>query len=296
MYAMSARVGLIGTGIMGKAIATRFLKSGYKLVVYNRTKEKAESLKALGAVVADSPMQVAKNSDLIMTVVKDASAVEQVAFGDNGIIHGKHDGLVLADVSTINPVASRAIAKRLQENGIIMLDAPVMGGPRFAEQGTLVVMIGGNKQTYEKYKKVFDTMASKTFYLGDSGAAHAMKLALNLQIAMIALALSEGITLTKSAGLNPELFLQILNSTYFKTGMSENKGPKMIKNNFEATFALKMMTKDLDTINEAAKAFNVILPMASLAEQLYRAATNSGFADLDYTGILAFLEKMNGLK
>lgn len=295
-YVMSARVGLIGTGIMGKAIATRFLKSGYKVVVYNRTREKAESLKALGAVVADNPMQVAKNSDLIMTVVKDASAVEQVAFGDKGIVHGKHDGLVLADVSTINPVASRTIAKRLEEKGITMLDTPVMGGPRLAEQGTLVVMIGGNRQTYEKYKKVFDTMATKTFYLGDNGAAHAMKLALNLQIAMIALALSEGITLTKSAGLNPELFLQILNSTYFKTGMSENKGPKMIKDNFETTFALRMMMKDLDTINEAARAFNVTLPMASLAEQLYRGANNCGFADLDYTGILAFLQKINGLK
>jgi len=293
---MSARVGLIGTGIMGKAIATRFLKSGYKLVVYNRTREKTEPLKALGAIIADSPMQVAKSSDLVITVVKDANAVEQIAFGDNGIIRGKHDGLVLADVSTINPVASRAIAKRLKEDGITMLDTPVMGGPRLAEEGTLVVMVGGSKETYEKYKKVFDAMGSKTFYLGDNGAAHAMKLALNLQIAMIALALSEGITLTKSAGLNPELFLQILNSTYFKTGMSENKGPKMIKNNFETTFALRMMMKDLDTINEAAKAFNVTLPMASLAEQLYRAAANSSFADLDYTGILAFLEKINGLK
>ncbi len=293
---MSTRVGLIGTGIMGKAIATRFVKSGYKLVVYNRTIEKVESLKALGAVIAESPMQVAKNSDLIITVVKDASAVEDVAFGENGIIHGKHDGLVLADVSTINPVVSRTIAKRLKENGITMLDTPVMGGPKLAEEGRLVVMVGGSKETYEKYKKVFDTMGSKTFYLGDNGSAHALKLALNLQIAMLALALSEGITLTKSAGLNPELFLQVLNSTYFKTGMSENKGPKMIRNNFETTFALRMMMKDLATINEAAKAFNVALPMTSLAEQLYRAAANSSFADLDYTGILAFLERINGLR
>ncbi|MGH9934035.1 MAG: NAD(P)-dependent oxidoreductase, partial [Nitrososphaerales archaeon] len=132
---MSTRVGLIGTGMMGKAIATRLLKSGYKITVYNRTKEKAESLKALGALVADTPMQVAKNSDLVMTVVKDAPAVEQIAFGEKGIIHARHDGLVLADVSTINPVSSRAIAKRLEENGITMLDTPVMGGPRLAEQG-----------------------------------------------------------------------------------------------------------------------------------------------------------------
>lgn len=293
---MSAKVGIIGTGIMGKAVATRLLKSGYKLTVYNRTKEKAESLKSLGATVADSPKQVAKDSDLIITVVKDAAAVESIAFGSDGIINGKHADLTVADMSTINPVASRAIAKRLKENGITMLDTPVMGGPKLAEQGTLVVMVAGNKEAYEKYKSVFDTIGNKTFYLGDNGAAHAMKLALNLQIAMIALALSEGITLTKGAGLNPELFLQILNSTYFKTGMSENKGPKMIKNNFEATFSLQMMMKDLDTIKEAAKAFNLSLPMASLADKLYREAASSGFADLDYTGILAFIEKTSGLK
>jgi len=157
-------------------------------------------------------------------------------------------------------------------------------------------MIGGSKEVYEKYKNVFDVIGSKTFYLGDNGAAHAMKLALNLQIAIIALALSEGVTLTRGAGLDPELFLQILNSTNFKTGMSENKGPKMIQGNFEPTFTLKMMTKDLDTINEATNAFNLSLPMASLADKLYRDATRSGFAELDYTGILAFIEKSSGLE
>jgi 3-hydroxyisobutyrate dehydrogenase len=288
------RVGLIGTGIMGKAIATRFLASGYKLSVYNRTREKAESLGSMGAFVANSPAEIAQTSDIVLTVVKDADAVREVVFGKDGIIHGKCE--VLADVSTINPMASREIASRLKEYGIAMLDTPVMGGPKFAEQGTLVVMVGGDKGTYEKFRDVFDIMGNKTFYLGGNGSAHAMKLSLNLQIAMIALALSEGITLAKSSGLDPETFLQILNSTYFKTGMSENKGPKMAKDSFETSFALKMMAKDIETINEAARAFNISLPMASLAGQLYRAAANSSFGDLDYTGILAFLQKINGLK
>lgn len=289
-------IGIIGTGLMGRAVATRLLSMGHKLTVYNRTREKAESLKNLGATIADSPKAVAETCDLVITVVKDAEAVEDVAFGSNGIISGKHENLTVADMSTINPVASRSIAKRFMENGIIMLDTPVMGGPKLAEQGQLVVMVGGKREVYEKHKKIFDVIGNKTFYLGSNGAAHAMKLALNLQIAMLALALSEGITLVRGAGLDPELFLQILNSTYFKTGMSENKGPKMIKNNFEATFTLKMMTKDLDTINEAAKAFDLSLPMASLANKLYKDATSSGFADLDYTGILAFMEKASGLK
>lgn len=289
------RVGLIGTGIMGKAIAVRLLNTGHKLTVYNRTREKAESLKNLGAIIADSPKKVAEASDLILTIVKDANAVEEVAFGNDGIVYGKHDNLTVADVSTINPVSSRAIAKKFMEHKITMLDTPVMGGPPLAEKGELVVMVGGNRETYEKHKEIFDVIGNKTFYLGENGAAHAMKLALNLQIAMLALALSEGITLVRGAGLDPELFLQILNSTYFKTGMSERKGPKMIKGNFEATFTLKMMMKDLDTINDAAKAFNLSLPMASLADKIYRDAADN-FGELDYTGILAFIEKFSGLK
>ena len=293
---MSTRVGIIGIGIMGKAVATRLLNKGYKVTVYNRSRGKAESLMSQGAAVAETPKVVAEASDLVITVVKDALAVDEVAFGINGIVQGKHDNLTVADMSTINPVASRSIAKRFMEYGITMLDTPVMGGSKVAEQGELVLMIGGSKEVYEKYKNVFDVIGSKTFYLGDNGAAHAMKLALNLQIAIIALALSEGVTLTRGAGLDPELFLQILNSTNFKTGMSENKGPKMIQGNFEPTFTLKMMTKDLDTINEATNAFNLSLPMASLADKLYRDATRSGFAELDYTGILAFIEKSSGLE
>ncbi len=289
-------IGLVGTGIMGSAIARRLLKSGYRLTVYNRTRAKAEQLGGLGALVADTPMQVARDSDLVITVVKDAEAVEQVAFGENGLVHGRHDGLVLADVSTISPLASRTIAKRLWDAGITMLDTPVMGGPKLAEEGTLVVMVGGRKEVYERYRSVFDTIGNKTFHLGGNGNAHAMKLALNLQIAMIALALSEGITLARSSGLKPETFLEILNTTYFRTGMSERKGPKMIRNDFETSFALKMMMKDLHTINGAAGDFGVALPMASLAEQVYRAAANSGFGDLDYTGILAFLQRINGLE
>jgi 3-hydroxyisobutyrate dehydrogenase len=291
---MGTRVGIIGTGIMGKSIAVRLLKSGHELTVYNRTREKAESLKSLGARVVDAPRAVAESSDLVITVVKDASAVEEVAFGKDGIVYGNHENLTVADMSTINPVASRNISKKLMEYGIPMLDTPVMGGPKLAEEGQLVLMIGGSKDLYEKHKRVFDLIASRTFFIGKNGDAHAMKLALNLQIAMIALSLSEGITLARRAGLDPELFLQVLNSTYFKTGMSENKGPKMIKDNFEATFTLKMMTKDLDTINEATKTLGISLPMASLANKLYREAMSSGFAELDYTGILAFIDKVSG--
>ena len=279
--------------MLGRAVATRLLKSGYKLTVYNRTREKADELKTIGATVVNSPKDVAKSSDFVITIVKDAQAVEAVSFGKDGILDGKHDGLIVADMSTTNPVSSREIAKKFKGNGIHMLDTPVMGGPIQAESGDLVVMIGGEKTVYENHKKIFDTIGNKTFYLGESGSGHAMKLAMNLQISMLALSLSESITLVRGAGLDPETFLEILNSTYFKTGMSVNKGPKMIKGDFKPTFSLKMMKKDLDTINQAAEKFNLSLPMAKLANKLYQDAIENGFGELDYTGILEFVKKIS---
>jgi 3-hydroxyisobutyrate dehydrogenase len=287
------RMGVIGIGMLGRAIATRLLKSGYQTTVYNRTREKADRLKALGASVADSPKDVAKTSDLVITIVNDARAVEDVSFGKNGIVDGKHDGLVVADMSTTNPLSSRSISKKFMEKGIFMLDTPVMGGPAQAENGELVVMVGGNKSVYEDHKKIFDIIGNKTFYLGENGSGHAMKIAMNLQIAVLALSLSESITLVRGAGLDPGIFLEILNSTYFKTGMSVNKGPKMIKGDFKPTFTLKMMKKDLDTINDAAEKFNLSLPITTLANKLYQDAIANGLGELDYTGILEFVKKIS---
>ena len=287
------RIGMIGTGMLGEAVGLHLLKSGYALSVFNRTKSKTENLAKNGATVINSPMGIAKNSDLVITVVKDAASVKQVSFENDGILDGKHDGLVVADMSTVNPIAAKEISKKFQENGIDFVEIPVMGGPNVAIDGKLVLMASGNKDAYERHKKIFETIAHKNFFLGDSGAAHSIKLAMNLQISMLALALSEGITLTRKAGFEPEKFLEILNSTYFKTGMSENKAHNMIKDSFEPTFMLKNMTKDLGIINEAAKSFNADLPMAKLASSVYQDAVEAGFGEIDYTGILAYLKKIS---
>ena len=285
------RIGLIGTGMLGKAVGLHLLESGYQLAVFNRTKSKTEELSEHGAHVLESPKEVAEKSDLIFTIVKDANAVKEVSFGKNGIVEGKHDNLIIADMSTINPNASREIAKQYSQNGITMLDTPVMGGPNVAINGKLVLMASGDKDAFEKHKKVFETVANKIFFLGENGTAHAVKLSMNLQISMLALALSEGITLARGAGVEPKVFLSILNSTYFKTGMSENKAYKMINDEFSPTFTLSNLKKDLDTINEAAKEFGLYLPMTSKANEIYKRAIEEGFGELDYTGILAYLKK-----
>ena len=287
------KIGIIGTGMLGEAVGLLLLKSGYALSVFNRTKSNTENLVKNGATVVNSPMDIAKNSDLVITVVKDAASVKQVSFENDGILDGNHDGLVVADMSTVNPSSAKEISKKFQENGIDFVEIPVMGGPNVAIDGKLVLMASGNKDAYETHKNIFETIAHKNFFLGDSGAAHSIKLAMNLQISMLALALSEGITLTRKAGFEPEKFLEILNSTYFKTGMSENKADNMIKDSFEPTFMLKNMTKDLGIINEAAKSFNADLPMAKLASKVYQDAVEDGFGEIDYTGILAYLKKIS---
>ncbi len=285
------KVGIIGTGMLGEAVGLHLLDSKYEVIVYNRTKHKVENLVKHGAMSVDTPKNVAEKSDIVITVVKDASAVNDVAFGKNGIIYGANSELVVADMSTINPNSAKEISQKFSDSGISFLEIPVMGGPNVAINGELVMMVSGKKQIYEKFKNIFDIIAEKTFFLGDSGTAHSIKLAMNLQIAMLALSLSEGITLTRKAGFDPEIFLKILNSTYFKTGMSEKKAYKMIKDNFEPTFTLQNLKKDLDTINNTAKSLGTHLSMANQANEIYQNAVDAGFGEIDYTGILAYLKK-----
>lgn len=290
------RVGIIGTGLLGKAVAIRLLATGHRVTVYNRTMEKAHPLENQGAVIASSPREVAEESELVITIVKDSSAIESVAFGKDGIVYGKHPGLVVSDMSTISPISSKKIAQQYELNGITMIESPVMGGPAVAEKGQLIVMIAGKKEVYEKFKTVYDSIGEKTFYLGENGAAEAMKLAMNLQIAILALAISEGIILVKKLGLDPNRFIEVLNSTYFKTGMSLIKGPKMVKGMFEPSFLLTVMQKDLDEIRYTAKEIGATLPLTKIANEVYQDAVKGGFGSIDYTGILAHLEKINRLR
>jgi len=287
------KIGLIGTGMLGEAVGLHLLKSGFSLCVYNRTKSKTKSLEENGAIISDTAKHLAQSSELIITCVKDGDAAEQVMFGQDGIVAGKHDGLTVAEMSTISPNSAIQNSKRLNEEKISSLETPVMGGPNVAIDGKLVLMASGDRDVFDKYKQVFDTIANKTFFLGKSGSAHSIKIAMNLQISLLALALAEGITLTKKAGFDPEKFLEILNSTYFKTGMSENKAHKMIRDEFEPTFTLKNLQKDLGIITEAAKDFGAVLPMAERANEIYRDAIDAGFGEIDYTGILAYIKKLS---
>ena len=287
------KIGIIGLGMLGNAVALHLVDSGYEVTAYNRTKGKSTELKEKGATIVESPKEVAENSELVIIIVKDANAVKQVSFENNGIVNGNHEKLIVADMSTVDPSESKNISKQFIDSKITKLDIPVMGGPNVAITGDLVLMASGNKASFDNCKEVLDTIANKVFFLGESGVANSIKLAMNLQITMLALALSEGITLVKKSGVDPKIFLEILNSTYFKTGMSEKKAYKMIEGKYDTTFTLSNLKKDITTMTNAAKSLGVELPMISKAEEVYENAIKEGFGDIDYTGIIEYLKKIN---
>jgi 3-hydroxyisobutyrate dehydrogenase len=290
------KIGIIGIGMLGEAVSLNLLNSGYEVSVYNRTKEKTINVEKKGAKVMESPKILAENTELIIIIVKDAIAVKDVSFGKNGIIKSKNKNLIVADMSTIDSTESKDIANKFQKNHIQKLEIPVMGGPNVAITGELVMMASGQKNSFDHCKTVFDKIANKIFFLGEQGIANSIKLAMNLQITMLALSLSEGITLVKKSNVNPKIFLEVLNSTYFKTGMSENKAFKMIEGNYNPTFTLANLKKDITTMTNTAKKLGIELPMINKAEELYKDAINEGVGDLDYTGIIEYIKKINNSK
>ena len=287
------KIGIIGIGMLGEAVALNLLNSGYDVAVYNRTKEKTIEVEKKGAKVMDSPKTVAENVELIIIIVKDSIAVKEVSFGKNGIIESKNGKLIVADMSTIDSIESKNIANQFQQNHIQKLEIPVMGGPNVAITGKLVMMVSGPKDSFDQCKTIFEKIANKVFFLGEQGIANSIKLAMNLQITMLALSLSEGITLLKKSNVDPKIFLEVLNSTYFKTGMSENKAFKMIDGNYDATFTLANLKKDITTMTNTAKDLGIELPMISKAEEIYKNAINEGLGDLDYTGIIEYIKRIN---
>jgi 3-hydroxyisobutyrate dehydrogenase len=289
------RIGVAGLGLMGSGIAKRLINNGHKVSVYNRTRSKSHHF-SNEATIASSPKELGQACDLVITIVTNFDAVKTVLFGKEGVVESENNNLIVADVSTISPAQSEHCAQRLRSAGIEMLGVPVMGGPAAAETGNLVPIVSGSKQAFEKVRQVIEELGT-TFYVGEAdGSANNIKLALNLNIALIACALSEGMTLVKRAGIDPSIFIKILNSTYFKTGLSEIKAPKMIKKEFSPSFHLKNMLKDLELATTTAQLNGLTLPQTALAEQMFRAANNIGFSDQDYTAIYAFLAKINGLE
>lgn len=289
-------IGIIGTGLMGSAIAHRLIERGFKVFLYNRTKGRSDALVKKGAIRMVYPSELARKCNFVIISVTDGQAVKKILFGDNGLVNSNNKRLIVVDTSTILPEDSIYCASLMKKKGYAILQAPIMGGPDATMKGDVITIVSGNKKIIEKSRRILTSYSKKLFNLGNKdGAANFIKLGLNLNIALIAISLAESIVFVKKSKIDPAVFLEILNSTYFKTGLSEIKGPKMIKNNFEPKFFLKNMLKDVQLLNESAKHNGTSLSFASLAEQYFRIASNRGYSELDYTAILKLFGEFNNL-
>ena len=282
---------------MGSNLSLRLIRKGFQVNVNNRDISKALAMGKKGAKVFKTPKEVADFSDFIITCVTNFEAVNKIFFSKNGVIETVNKNVIVSDFSTISPKESDYCYQEFKKQNISMMSIPVMGGPNAALSGTLIPIVAGEKSAFKKIKYILEEIGNPVFYIGNNaGSSTALKLALNLNIAILAMALSEGLLLSERYDIDSNLYLKILNTTNIKTAMSENKGPKMVKDDYNPSFYLKNMNKDLSLIMEAAKERELSLPITSLVFQLYNYAVKSTYADLDYTVIYKFLRKLHSIE
>ena len=290
-------IGVIGVGMLGTGIIERLMELGTKVSVFGRNKTKLTYFQDKGAKIFSDARTLAEQSDLIITCVTNFESLKEILFQNNGVMKcSNKKKLIIADCTTVNSDQSLYCSNLVRErNGFAFLSTPVMGGPNDAKKGELISLVSGNETSFKEIRHVLEKISKHVFYVGQiNGVSNSIKLALNLNIAIITLSLSEGLILAKHSGIDPNLYLQILNLTKLKTGISERKGQMMINNDYSPSFFLKNMLKDIDLMMDASQDLRLFLPMTSLSQQLFRAANNSeDRKNKDYSVIYQFLEELN---
>jgi len=286
MQSIKMKIGFVGLGIMGKSMSLNLLKAGFQLTVWNRTSEKTVPLKKAGASVADSLKSLAEQVDLIVTIVNDTPDVEEVIFGDRGLVAGLSAGKIIIDMSTISPEATEKFATRLEKSSCGMLDAPVSGGDTGARNATLTIMVGGKKEVFEKVFPVFQAMGKNIVLCGGHGDGQRTKMINQIFCGLHAVALSEAFVLAEKVGLDLDIMHQVVSSGAAGSWALDNYGPRVLKNDLEPGFKLGMQQKDLRIAYETAKQLGDEFKGTKLAYELFTQAKENGFGELGSHGLI----------
>ena len=279
---------------MGHGMAVNLLAAGNELTVWNRTPEKADDLVCNTAL---NPHDLGEASDIVFVCVSDTPDVEEVVFGDLGVIHGMTDGDVLVDHSTISPGATRAVAVRAEELGVAWLDAPVSGGSEGAERGTLAVMVGGSANVLERVRPFMETYSGSIVHVGEAPGSGQMAKAVNQVLVVLnQLAASEGLLLAQGAGLDLRRTLAAVEGGAAGSWMLSNRGPQMIERDWRPGFTIDLQQKDLRLVLEAADELGVPVPGVSLVFQLYRALQAQGLGLEGNHALVKALEQLAGIE
>ena len=292
---MTARIGFIGLGIMGRPMAQNLIKAGYPLAVHARRPDMMELLVNAGATACKNAQAVAAQSDIIITMVSDTPDVEQVILGDQGVIHGAQADSVVVDMSTISPSATHRMAELLGKKSIQMLDAPVSGGEQGAIDGTLSIMVGGKEETFQKVLPVFEVLGKNIVHIGEHGAGQVTKACNQLVIAQTLVAITEAFVLARVSGIDPAKVRKALLGGFAGSRVLEVHGQRILEHNFEPGFKARLHQKDMRISMEAAHEMGIALPGAALATQQLNALIGEGLGEEDSSALATILERVSGV-
>ncbi|MGI8650563.1 MAG: 2-hydroxy-3-oxopropionate reductase [Rubrobacter sp.] len=292
---MAERVGFIGLGIMGGPMAKNLMEAGYELTVYNRSPEKAEALanESDGATAAKSPKEVAESSDIIITMLPDSPDVEKVLEGEDGVLEVIRSGALLVDMSTISPVVTGRLAERVKEAGASMLDAPVSGGDVGAIDGTLSIMVGGEKKDFERARPLLEVIGKTVTHVGPTGAGQVVKAANQVVVALTIEAVSEALVLASKGGVAPEVVLDVLGGGLAGNKVMEVKREKFLSHTFEPGFRAELHHKDLGIALAAGREYGVALPVTALVDQMLLSMRQKGWGAEDHSALLRVIEDLS---
>ncbi|KQN99077.1 NAD(P)-dependent oxidoreductase [Paenibacillus sp. Leaf72] len=286
----------IGLGVMGMGMAANLLRKGYSVTVYNRTPGKAAALIELGATEALTPAEAAAGNDVVITMISNDQAVRDVYYGENGIFSAVRSGTVLIDSSTISPSLARELAATAEQKGASFLDAPVTGSKPAADAGTLVFMIGGSKAVLDANDDILLAMGGKLIYMGLNGSGSIAKLAHNTIVGINVVALTEGMAIAASGGLDSNAFLELVQAGSASSKSAELKGPKLINANYDVQFSLELMLKDLKLSSVLSDSLRVPTPLLESAKSMFQVGESMGLSELDMCAVAQAYEQYIGRK
>jgi 3-hydroxyisobutyrate dehydrogenase len=273
------RIGFIGTGVMGGSMAGHLLKAGYALTVFNRTKSKAENLLSAGAKWADTPAEVARNAEVVLTIVGDPADVEAIYLGPEGILAQAEAGTLVVDMTTSSPDLAETLYQKGKEKGIEVLDAPVSGGDSGAREGTLSIMVGGDRNTFDSARQLLEILGPNIVYQGEAGNGQRTKMANQIAIAGGMLGVCEAVIYAQRSGLDPETVLQSIQGGAAGSWSLTHLAPRMLEGDFAPGFFVKHFVKDLKIALESAEKASLDLPALELALQQYEKLMARGDQD-----------------
>ena len=293
---MITTISYLGLGTMGGGMASNLLKAGYKLTVWNRSAEKCKPFARKGARLAESPADAIRDVDLVIYMLSNDQAVEEVVFGANGILSGIKEGQIAMDMSTVLPATSLREQQAYSNRGVNFLDAPVFGSKTESAKAKLWIMAAGKRHTFEKVKPVLQHLGQTVHYFGKNGNATAMKLVGNLIVALELEALSEGLVLARKAGLDLSTVMEVVKVADFRSPLLVSNGQNILKRDFSTSFALKLMLKDAGLIDKFAGSLQSPIPGLRVVEKNLKSAVALGFEKENASAVIKALEKEAGIE